>query len=89
MPAAQPHTELMTISEEEGTLRLRIKHFGPQMKGWEEKDKSVEFRFLGLEKNKVLFDGLIFERVSKKKMNVYVKVDVDKELKFEYSKQRL
>ena len=81
--------ELMTICEEEGTLVLRIKHFDRQLKGWEEKEKSVEFPFLRLEKNKVVFDGLIFERINKKRMNVHVQVEADQELTFEYSKKRL
>jgi hypothetical protein len=35
--------ELFTIEEEDGGLVLRIKHFHPGLRGWEEKDDSVTF----------------------------------------------
>ena len=36
--------ELVTIeTDEDGEIRLRIKHFNPALRGWEEKDESVTF----------------------------------------------
>ncbi len=64
--------ELCTITEENSSLLLRIKHFDKDLKGWEEKDASIEFPLVKIEKNKVFFDGLTFEKVSKNELNIYV-----------------
>lgn len=67
--------ELMTIVEKEGTLLLRIKHFDKDMKGWEEKDTSVEFPLVDKKRNAVYFDGLTFKKLSDRHMNVYVDIE--------------
>jgi len=64
--------ELMVISEVEESLILRIKHFDRQMRGWEEKDKSVEFPLVDIKENRVYFDGLTFEKINEDQINVYV-----------------
>ena len=64
--------ELETISEENGSLLLKVKHFNRDLTGWEEKDKSVEFRLVKITENKVFFDELTFERISVNQINVYV-----------------
>jgi hypothetical protein len=74
--------ELMTISEVGSTLLLRIKHFDRELRGWEEKDKSVEFKLVRVTPGKVYFDGLTFEKISENEINVYVNLD-DKEKKSE------
>ncbi len=75
--------ELMTISEKEGSLHLRIKHFDKDMNGWEEKDKSVEFPLVDIKKNAVYFDGLTFKNISERQMNVYVNIEGE-EVEFIY-----
>lgn len=40
--------ELCTIVEENGSLVLRLKHFNPDLKGWEETDKTVDFPLVAL-----------------------------------------
>lgn len=54
--------EFFLIVEDGGTLVLRLKHFNPDLTGWEEKDKQVTFRFIKTEPNKLYFDGLTYER---------------------------
>ena len=66
--------ELLTIIEKDGTLLLRLKHFDKHLVGWEEKDKSVEFPFVRLEKNQVVFDGLRFKKIDKSTMEIFVKI---------------
>lgn len=81
--------ELATLSEEGGTLVLRLKHFHANMKGWEEKDKTVDFRLAKVTDNKIYFDEFTFERVSKDSINVYVVIErkgVREEVKFAYSR---
>ena len=62
--------ELCTITEENESLLLRIKHFDKDLKGWEEKD--IEFPLVKIEKNKVYFDGLTFEKINEDELNIYV-----------------
>ena len=81
--------ELVTISEENNTLVLRLKHFHSNLKGWEEKDKTVDFRLVKATDNKIYFDEFTFERVGARKMNIYVVIkskEKREEVKFAYTK---
>lgn len=71
--------ELCTISEENGTLLLRIKHFNKNLQGWEEKDESEEFELVKIESNKVYFDGITFAR-NNKQLSIYVVIDGKEEI---------
>ncbi len=64
--------EIMTISEIDQTLIMRLKHFHADLKGWEEKDETVDFKLVKITQDKVFFDGLTFEKISEKEINVYV-----------------
>ena len=80
--------EIETITEENESLVLRLKHFHADLKGWEEKDETVDFPLVKVEHDKVYFDGMTFEKVSDSEMNVYVVIE-DKEghaqeMKFSY-----
>lgn len=55
--------EFMDISMVNDTLRLRLKHFNPDMTGWEEKDKYITFTLKSIEPNKAVFGGLTYELV--------------------------
>jgi hypothetical protein len=80
--------EIETITEEEETLILRLKHFHADLKGWEEKDETVDFPLVKLETNKAYFDGMTFEKISETEMHVYVVIAEDdgtrNEMKFVY-----
>ncbi len=81
--------ELVTISEEHGSLILRLKHFHSNLSGWEEKDETVDFKLVKVAENKVYFDGFTFEKVSDKEMNIYVDIQSGEqktETKFNYKK---
>jgi hypothetical protein len=52
--------ELLTIVEEQGSLILRLKHFHADLKGWEEKDKTVEFPLVAVRDGAVHFEGMSF-----------------------------
>ncbi|HRF00373.1 MAG TPA: DUF6265 family protein [Pirellulaceae bacterium] len=52
--------ELMTLVEDQGSLKLRVKHFGKDFVGWEEKSDSVEFRWVGQSDGRIDFEGLSF-----------------------------
>jgi Domain of unknown function (DUF6265) len=52
--------ELLTVVEEGGSLLLRLKHFNPDLVGWEEKDKSVSFPLVKKDQRAVHFAGMSF-----------------------------
>jgi hypothetical protein len=81
--------EICTISEEEGSLILRLKHFNGNLTGWEEKEETVDFRLVKVTKDKVYFDEFTFEKVSEDEMNIYVVIQdggEEDEVKFNYKK---
>ena len=49
--------EFILISEENGTLAVRLKHYGADFTGWEEKDKNVLFSFVKKDGNRMYFEG--------------------------------
>ena len=79
--------ELETIMEIDETLVLRLKHFGNDLKGWEGKDETVDFRLVKVAGNKVYFDGFTIEKISDNEINMYVVVhneEATSEEKFNY-----
>ncbi len=70
--------EFMQINEEDRSIKLRIKHFNPDMKGWEEKENFVDFPFVSVENGKAVFKGLTYERVDENSMKISLELH-DKE----------
>lgn len=82
--------EIVTISEEENSLIMRLKHFHSDLKGWEEKDETVDFPLVKVTGDRIYFDGFTFEKISGDEMNVYVVVgskENRQEMKFPYKRQ--
>ena len=49
---------------------LRLKHFNPDMVGWETKEDFVHFELIEFTENKIILKGLIFERKSDSEMEI-------------------
>jgi len=64
--------ELMTRVEENGSLVLRVKHFNPDLTGWEDKSASVDFALVAVDGDRFLFDGLTFHRQRDDTMTIHV-----------------
>jgi len=82
--------ELGGIRQIGETLLLQLKHFSGDFKGWEEKDETVDFRLVKIDKNRIYFDEFTFEKISDDEINLYVVVSEkgDKEeVKFNYKRQ--
>ena len=83
--------EIEIIREVNNNLILQLKHFNNDLKGWETKDETVDFPLKEVTPNKVVFEGMTFERISTTEMNVYVdmrQADGSIEvLKFNYTKE--
>lgn len=55
--------EFIQIAEEDGSLVVRLKHFGPDMVGWEEnKEDFARFPLIAREGDSWYFNGLTFRR---------------------------
>lgn len=79
--------ELGHIVEKDGTLLYQIKHFGADLKGWEEKDQSEDFRFIKKEDNRMYFDNFTFEYISENEVKLYAYFeDTKKEVVFNFKK---
>ncbi|MCT4629947.1 DUF6265 family protein [Winogradskyella sp.] len=82
--------EIEIIHEVENSLVLQLKHFNNDLKGWETKDETVDFPLKYITEDKVVFEGMTFEKVNENEMNVYVDIkeeDVTKTVKFNYKKR--
>lgn len=67
--------EFYTIAERDGSLLWRIKHFSPDLEGWEEKDKSTEFRLVAIEGEIAYFNGLTYARTGKNTLRAAVAIE--------------
>jgi len=67
--------EIEIIREVENTLMLQLKHFRPDLKGWENKNATVDFPLIEITENKAVFEGMTFEKISNTEMNVYVDIE--------------
>ena len=56
--------ELMTMVEAGGSLVFRLKHFAPDLRGWESPERAVEFPLIRTARSAVYFDGLTYRRTA-------------------------
>ena len=64
--------EFLTLVEENGSLALRLKHFNPDMTGWEEKDGFVTFRLVRMGPGEAYFGGLTFRRIGDDRLDIFL-----------------
>ncbi|HVT44649.1 MAG TPA: DUF6265 family protein [Thermoanaerobaculia bacterium] len=64
--------EILTLRESDEGMSIRLKHVNPDMTGWEEKEKFVEFRYVGLIDGVHHFSGLAFRREGNDAMTIYL-----------------
>jgi hypothetical protein len=64
--------EILTIVDEDSTLILRLKHFHPNLNGWEEKDETVDFPLVKIEGQTAYFSGMTFQRKSEDELIIYL-----------------
>lgn len=64
--------EILLLKEEQGTLSLKVKHFGDDFSAWEDKDEYIDFRFVKAEDDAIHFQGISFYRVSDDAMHGYI-----------------
>jgi hypothetical protein len=64
--------ELLLLVEEEGSLSLKVKHFGPDFTAWEDKADYITFRYIMSDDDAIHFSGISFYRVDDDNMNAYI-----------------
>lgn len=67
--------ELGHVIEVDNSLVMQLKHFDGELTGWEEKEETVDFPLVRLEKDKVYFEGMTLERIGKDRMNIHVLIE--------------
>ena len=79
--------ELMVVTEENGSLVFRLKHFNADLTGWEEKNEVRSFPLVVKKDGAMHFEGMSFHPQGDK-LTVYLAVDHDgkppEEITFEY-----
>ncbi len=81
--------EIIIIREVDNSLVLQLKHFHNDLKGWETKDETIDFPLKEITANKVIFEGMTFEKISNNEMNIYVDIEDNGKVevvKFNYKK---
>jgi hypothetical protein len=79
--------ELGHIEQKNNTLVLKIRHFNAELQPINQSIQE-EFKLVRIEKNKVWFEGITYEKTGSG-MNVYVfEEDAKKELTFEFKKAK-
>lgn len=70
-------TEFMEIVATDDSFVLRLKHFNPDLSGWEEKDDYVTFKLSAVSRNKAVFGGLSYEIVAPNSLQVKLQMRND------------
>jgi hypothetical protein len=55
-------SEFMNLVQEGESVSMKLKHFGPDLEGWEEKTEWTTFKLIEMTENKVWFHGLTIKR---------------------------
>jgi hypothetical protein len=65
-------TEHLVIGEADGTRGYHVKHFSPDLVGWEGQDEMVTFPFVRRSENRVEWGGLVYEYDGNREITVYL-----------------
>lgn len=76
---APTFNELLVLREEAGSLVIRLKHFNPDMTGWEEKDQVVTMPYVGTRGGVVHFDGMAFKPTGPDTVTCYLAIENKKD----------
>ncbi len=82
--------ELGHIREVNESLVFELKHFGSDLKGWEEKEEVQSFKLIKVDGDRLYFESFTFEKVSDVEINIYGLIDqggIAEEVTFNYKKQ--
>ncbi|MEM9362452.1 MAG: DUF6265 family protein [Bacteroidota bacterium] len=81
--------EIGHILEVDGTLLLQLKHFHGNLRGWETKDETIDFKLVKIEQDRAYFEGFTLEKTSTDEIALYVLIgdtEKKKEVTFAYKR---
>ena len=64
--------ELMLLTEDQGSLSLKVKHFSSDFTAWEDKEDYVNFRLVKVEDDAIHFSGISFYRIAAGEIHAYL-----------------
>ena len=67
--------EINAFAEVDGTLEFRVKHFSPELAGWEPQNEFVRHRLVAKTGNTFFFDGITFARRGPDRHTVHVRIE--------------
>jgi len=67
--------EIITVIEEAGSLVMILRHFGPDLVAWEEKDQTMRFPLVRVDETGAHFSGLSYRREGDDGLRIHVVVD--------------
>jgi hypothetical protein len=73
--------EIEVIREVADSLMLQLKHFHHDLKGWEEKQQTVDFALVKIDANAAYFDGFTIRKISDDEIHMFVVLGREPELK--------
>lgn len=62
---------------------IRLKHFNPDLTGWEEKDDMTTFQMISYSKDKIEMKGLVIEKKSDTEMETRLQISQNGEIRTE------
>jgi hypothetical protein len=71
--------ELLLLREEKGSLMVRLKHFDPDLIGWEEKSQVVSMPFVAKRDGVLHFDGMAFKVTGPDTLTVFLAIENKKD----------
>lgn len=66
--------EIITLTIEDGEPTMRLKHFNPDLTGWEERDEVVSFPFVSSAEDELKFDGLSYTLMGEDSLQIKVRI---------------
>lgn len=66
--------EFLALGMFDGQLAIRLKHFNPDVTGWEQPEKYVQFKHVRTEGKTIEFEGLRFVREGKDAVTIFLKL---------------
>ncbi|MBL8817408.1 MAG: hypothetical protein JNL58_15380 [Planctomyces sp.] len=63
-------SEFFQLAKHGDRWTLRLRHFDEELKGWEDKEKFVEFPLVRIEKNTAWFNGLTYKLMENDELHV-------------------
>lgn len=67
--------EIMTVIEEAGSLVMILRHFGPDLVAWEDKETTMRFPLVRVDETGAHFSGLSYRREGEDALRIHVVVD--------------